>query len=449
MARSRRSAPPAATGAPANLAPPPAPRGATGAATGEEGGVQRSLDQVLDIGLAALQQSLLELDAGDLDFDALEVVLETAEQAIALSGEGSAGREAPASPVPDAPHPRGEGAEPELSLEGLVAQLATLERSVTDPLQLTAVDAQAEELSIVLSMLLASDASRAPAWLGERLRANIRSAIATDSRTLWWRTVRALMDVGDQQVLDLIFPLIARTLRFARPPLVEQLVAAAQDTTEIAHEAIWPHAANELLLARRERGDRTPPGLVELVARVPAREERSIDRLGRLQALAGDCVARDAFNPRVRALYPFFARLLKTVHGPRVGPAVVTGLRVAPLEGDWTIALQALRGYRSAHASFLRRVLLEADSRAPSRELLEQAAAAVAASLAELPEEQRGESWIPDAILWLASERSPAVARLATDIRRARKRPFVPAWPVGCRRAAKRALATMRTGGRP
>lgn len=405
----------------------------------EEVSIHRSLDQVLDVGVGVIEQAIGGLAPGEVDFETLQDVLGAAEQAIADTG----------STVSQPLVPDGAVAEedPELthnaySVEDLLGGMELLDQAAAKEGHLELeTDTAAEKLSILLHMILDAEPEADALALLERLQRRVRADMSPEELRVVWGTFAGLMDAGDWRRMDTLFPIAARTLRFSNPPLVEQMVDVATAASSLGREVLWPHAANELLVARRERGDRPPAPLYHLVAGLaPGRLRDGVERLRRLDALNHGRVAVDAFQPRLHELYPLFAHLLASPEGALLGPGVLRGLRLSPPSPEWKVVVDALWGYRPTYTVLLSGILTFTVEARPPQALLNMASTVVADAVHNLEPGLRGEPWVPAALDWLGDRRFAPAAGLLKRVTLERRNLLSMAWPRDCRRSARRAL---------
>ena len=92
------------------------------------------------------------------------------------------------------------------------------------------------------------------------------------------------------------------------------------------------------------------------------------------------------------------------------------------------------------HKVFLYSYLRQAVQRSLPTALKSVAAKIITASLAELPVEKRGETWVQNTISSLAQLQTAETRAFLDQIAKERKLLFIPEWPAECRNAAELAL---------
>ena len=408
--------------------------------------IRRSLDQVLEVGTDVLQQSLHRLGTGEeVHFDDLQQVFQQAERAIAVRQDWSEVEIAADSMARGGPAPQiEEGYDPELSIRKLAAEMKALAREahLEGGAELLTLEADAEELSILLQFYLTDASAFDPPPLPNRLEVRLREGMSEATRSVFWGAIRELMEAGHSAIVDKLIPVFARSHRFSGQ-IVEQLAWVANGTGLVGLEALWPHAVNEILIARRDKGQvREASGLMNLVASLPQeRLEPTIVRLCELEAFAGRLLASDAFNARQWRMYPIFAELLDTPYADFVGPVILRGFRAGPPNWPGAIVLQGMREFEPSHIPLLQGFLAEDPTH--YERLADDAATVAIKLLNELDPTDRKDAWVAATIHWLGHSRHQPAAELLREIHSSRKAPFMPAWPSPCRAAARDALRTL------
>lgn len=412
--------------------------------------IRRSLDEVLNVGAEALAQSLEDVNPDALKIEDLKRVFEAAESAI------QAPTKADWSVVEDMPDPLGPVAsapappepQPVFSISELQGMLDELAFEARGPLDLRASDGGDEEIAILLELFLAEVAQTPPTSLPPRLKYRLRKGLSDPAQIVWWNALKQLMGLKSPVFFDRVFPLVVRAIRYSGPlSLTDEISVLARGACERGLETLWPHAANELLLTQRERGHRTPPELVALVASLPRHAiDRAIPRLVELGALGDGLLAKDAFNARQLALYPMFERLLESSCELRIGRCIVRGLRAAPPNCEVSVVLPAMRDFTPGCTPFLARLLTEDWSQGCSPGLCETGLELLTELLGGLSAEFGAEPWLLHAIAWIGHWRYAGARPFLQRVRTERRAPFVNAWPAECRAAAKQALRSIAKG---
>jgi len=409
--------------------------------------IQRTLDDVLNVGAGALAQSLEDVNPDALRIEDLKRVFEAAESAIQAPTKADWSvvevLPDPLGPVANAPAP--PEPQPVFSISELQGMLDELAFEARGPLDLRASDGGDEEIAILLELFLSEATVVTPTALPPRLKYRLRKGLSDPAQIVWWNALKQLMANESPVLFDRIFPLIVRAIRYSGPlSLTDEITVLARGACERGLETLWPHAANELLLTQRERGHRTSPELVALVASLPRSSiDRAIPRLCKLGALGDGLLAKDAFNARQRILYPMFERLLESPCEMAVGRCIVRGLRASPPNCEVAVVLPAMRDFTPACTPFLARLLSEDWTQGCSHSLCETGLELLTELLVGLPPEFGEEPWLMHAIAWIGHWRHAGAKSFLERIQSERRAPFVKAWPAECRAAARHALRSI------
>ncbi len=204
---------------------------------------------------------------------------------------------------------------------------------------------------------------------------------------------------------------------------------------------LWPYIVNEILVSGSNVDQQSYQYLCQFAANLPAGEMlAALPQLQLLESYQDNLIAPDIFNAVPRRCYPFFAFLYKTEIAPYIGERVMGGLRRHP--PDWLIKaiVPLLDLSKQDHKVFLYSYLRQAVQRSLPTALKSVAAKIITASLAELPVEKRGETWVQNTISSLAQLQTAETRAFLDQIAKERKLLFIPEWPAECRNAAELAL---------
>ncbi|MBE0567588.1 MAG: hypothetical protein IH621_16655 [Krumholzibacteria bacterium] len=325
----------------------------------------------------------------------------------------------------------------------LVELQATLDGIARDcpPAGVPVVGDLREEIDILLAILglgaAPTVARQALAGLWHAV-SRVRSAA---EREFVRQKAMSLMGSADTELLDQILPRLAGPFRERGADEVAEYWhgLAAGDAERAA--LVWPHVVTELLRTEPEKALRGLSLLQSLAAHLPP--ARMLKEAARFESLPSFRVAvfnKTLFYRPRPVLYPMVAALLRTSLGDTFGQWLHEGWSRQPADTAGGLVTRATGPYRRDLRDLYAAVLAHAhagDGDGPPRILLD----AVHQALDHLGRSDRGQGWIPVAVLVLG-EWSPASSRrLLERIRRERRLLVLPAWPKPCRLAAKAALA--------
>lgn len=417
---------------------------------GEPGGVgHHRLENVLGLGSSVLRTAL-EGAGSDIEFDQLEGVFESAQHAMVVSSTGSA-QAAPSSnraPQPAAREPAGRG---EMRAEHVALRIAEFEKDAQAVFDLEDLGVSQEQLSIFLQMLHAASNGEVTVALVARL-GNIRIDDRAQAVEI---CERALIDLAEKlpfESFDLVFPVLGKILRLdVRAPLVERLPQLAQACSDRTKEALWPHAADELLRHRRGEGRALAAGPLRFLDELPQHAmPRAVERLCKLPALSQNKLAGDAFDVRQPRCYRLFAYLANSSRAELVGPQILTALPSLAVEFPGASSLiKAIERYRPEYAEFFHHLLLALSNGTTSDELSMHTSVLLSRALRRIDPIRRKELWVPAAIAFLGEEGSPSARPILQNIVGQRRWVGVFTWPTACRKEAARALDRLRESEQP
>ena len=206
-------------------------------------------------------------------------------------------------------------------------------------------------------------------------------------------------------------------------------------------KTLWPFVVNEILVNGSNVDNQSYQYLCQYAANLSTEEMLSaLPQLQLLESYQDNTIAPDIFTSVPRRCYPFFAFLYKTDIAPYIGERVLGGLRRNPPDWLSKAVVPLLDLSQQEHKVFLYSYLRQTAQASLPAALKTVAAKIIAASLPQLPEEKREESWVPGTISALAQLQTSETRALLNQIAREKKLLFIPEWPTECRKAAEQAL---------
>lgn len=416
----------------------------------------RSLDDMLELGVHAIQHAMTELLPDDGKIDDLRNLFESAEKAVALSDDREsvellidvlrqASRESMYEEERDAPKgDEGNESGCELSLEELRKSLADFVASAAPFRSLKPKD-RGEHLSILAQLLFHYPTPKVLAAIGSELSRSLSGKLLPRERHVLLSACRQLLGQPDKALVDRSLPLVLKPLRLSKSEsLARFLLDLDEPSSPGARENIWPHLVNEVLLGLEGEKGKLVQELHRLAADPPEQIMfQEIPRLERLDAMRERLFSKKIFHPPVMELFPLFTVLLSSDQSVMIGSFLLNGFQTNPPDWTGSEALAFLTEYDPGHRAFFVRLLREAREAQKSRILQHLAGKIIIEGLPSLPEERRDESWVPGAIRALGVlEIREAVPHLQ-EILDARKFFMLPLWPAACRRSAREALLAL------
>lgn len=204
---------------------------------------------------------------------------------------------------------------------------------------------------------------------------------------------------------------------------------------------LWPYVVNEILVNGSNVDQQSYQYLCQFAANLSTEEMLSeLPQLQLLESYQDNTIASDIFTSVPRRSYPFFAFLYKTDIAPFIGERLLGGLRRNPPDWLSKAVVPLLDLSQQEHKVFLYSYLRQTAQTSLPAALKNVAAKIIAASLPELPEEKREESWVQHTIGAMAQLQTSETRALLNQIAREKKLLFIPEWPAECRKAAEQAL---------
>lgn len=413
-----------------------------GVSSGESDAEELPLEVALEAAADVLLRSLDSEGSGEVDFERLEGLYDSAAQVMGGSDEGESN--------PDSP-PRGEQREVEtesgLSLDELREEILGLEESVQTPLCLESLYLPEEELSILLQALPTSPNEEIRSATVARLVQVLDRVPSPLLQPVATGALREYLEEVPHELLDRVAPILNWILRQHHIPLLQQLAALGRQVSSAAREALWPHVAAELLA--------TPPGSpsdeIDCWLLLDDLQDELVPdamrRLGQLSVLRQKELVPGCFRPQQKHGYGLFSALLTSPFADLVGQEVFEGIRDNPPEDlGTTVTLRVLGRYRPEYASFLSRVLRDIRRDQISSEAHALALPLLLRGLSRLDANRQSESWVPGAIDWIGERGYLPAQEFLTRVVKQRKG-LRHMWPSKCRKAAKRALAAITSQG--
>ena len=208
---------------------------------------------------------------------------------------------------------------------------------------------------------------------------------------------------------------------------------------------LWPYAVNEMILCGRSDNIETFQKLCLCLSRLSWMDMlKTLPVLQGLEAFQRQQIATNIFSDTNPSCYQFYAFLLNTSIGPKIEGYVVAGLRNSPADKLIKAVAPLLDPQVYEHKEFLDSYLRHPQKREPSEELKIMAGTIIVEKLAQLPREQRAQTWVPETIGALAEYRGAGGRELLHQIMTNKRLLILPEWPGACRRSAQVADKKLR-----
>ena len=400
-----------------------------------------SLEDVLDVGAKSIRSSLGSAEDQELDFAAIDGVIERTRSALTVPKRDVTGSDLDPTQEEDEGG-RGIGA---VELEQLVAILETgsgdTQLENTEAALLECASILLHEAHKVRVECLGSDSVRAVA---QRVETALRG-VPPESVTPFLQA--SLVDMAEalpHDEFDVWMQAVSPMLRRAIPLLLDRLSEFAISASPHGRAAFWPYVVDEFLLALGSRQGALDPRVHALE---PEELEQACARLGELQALGKGLLAPGGFKIAQTFAHSIVLTLMRSPAAHRFGPLLFAAFReTPPADPGARACVFACRRYESSLGWILTEQLGSIRTRlSPDAE---RAAAWVLYSELEcLEPERRLESWLPEALEWLGFRDVAGDPPEQTDPTRSlferianTRRGLKHEWNRECRKIARRVL---------
>jgi hypothetical protein len=256
----------------------------------------------------------------------------------------------------------------------------------------------------------------------------------------------SIIRAGNQTNLTVAIRLITESLRrLGNAEPLALFLKTMRFCLGAEENVLWPFAVNELLVCGSSGNIDNYRQLCVQLARMPWKDMvLALPVLQNLNAFQRGQVAPDIFAEMSPSIYPLCAFLLRTPIAPQIGPGVVAGLKSFPTDRLIKAVAPLLDISIPEHKVFLDGYLRHPHPKEPTDGLKIMAGNIIVERLAVLPQEQRDQSWLPDAIGAMVEFQGSGVRDLLNQIVTRRRMFFIPEWPSACRKAAEIAAKNMR-----
>jgi hypothetical protein len=260
----------------------------------------------------------------------------------------------------------------------------------------------------------------------------------------------AIVRAGNQANLTVAIRLVTETLRCLGNAESQALfLKTMQFCLGTEENILWPYAVNELLACGTGGNIDNYRQLCVRLAHLPWKDMvQALPVLQNLDVFQRGQVAPDIFTEMSPSIYPLCAFLLRTSMAPQIGGGVVAGLKNSPADRLIKAVVPLLDLSLPEHRIFLDSYLRHPHTKEPTDGLKIMAGNIIVERLTILPQEQRGQSWIPDTIGAMAEFQGSGVRDLLNQIVTKRRMLLIPEWPSACRKAAEDASKNLRRGPR-
>ena len=254
-----------------------------------------------------------------------------------------------------------------------------------------------------------------------------------------------IIKIGSRMNLGMAIRMIVEPLRRAGRgdslTLFQKIMAFCEG---IEADILWPFALNELLICGSGGNIDTYRQIFVRLAGLPWKEMvQALPVLQGLDAFTRGPIAHDVFGEISPSCYPLCAFLLRTSIGTLIGEPLVAGLKNSPSDTLIKAVAPLLDPAQAEHKTFLDSYLRHPYQREMPEGIKALAGAIIVEKLPLLPQEQRGQSWVPETIGVLADLPSGGARELLNQIVNNKRLLVIPEWPAVCRRSAKEASGKM------
>jgi hypothetical protein len=419
-----------------------------------DGGARRALEEVLELGVHALESAIEDLVRSGQGEADLPTLSRRTEQALALSDDersmeimldvlrqATAGPHHRSAPGHTAPADAGDPAAVvpascTLSLQALEKVVAEATDRARCPDLEPPLDG-CEPLSVVIQLLLDPTGPQAVVTATEALPRVVSAAGPEAAAELLATVLREVISDRPENEADRLITVLLRALRGEDPAAAMSLLVSLD--ADLDPLRLWPHVVNELLLGEVALTTSRLEGLVARVGGLPVRARASgLVRLDRLDAVRQGRIGSVAFDPPRHGLAAVYAHLLDGPCREATVARLYDGLRTS--SGAWpgSELLASLPGCTLAGRERLARAAATVNEPAALRQAVAQV---VVEEIARLPEAARGAAGIATTVEALGVAAPVSSRPLLLRIRHERRFLIVPRWPRPCRDAAARALA--------
>jgi len=417
----------------------------TEATTPEE--YNRTLSDVLNLGVEIIQQAVRDLLLHDPNSFNLKKLFETAESAIALSGDSESAQvmldilkqvadEDEAEPATVATPSK----EFQASIRQLYKALELIETS-SPPLTDIKESDQCEYISVVMQQHIRSDVTNRQTILETGLHQIFSRQLNYHELNIIIQTSREIINTQNMQEFDRYFSKVVEISRKHHPFHTSRLFLQLFDTIDdrlISY--FWPHLTNDILRGLKIKTLESMSMLYVIASSLSWKAmRRELLRLEKLDTLQIKQFSSHLFQPPVRDLYPVFAVLMTSSCEETVYSLIIDGFLSDESKNMPIPELFTFREYDPDIKKFIILFLRQGYQKDMSEKLNIIAVKIISKILKTLPPKRRLHQGTPSLILALGKLKHVSALPLLKKIRTDRKLLISYIWPVKCRKAASRA----------
>jgi hypothetical protein len=301
-----------------------------------------------------------------------------------------------------------------------------------------------------LSVLMQLAQGLQPQENQERMLRFMSDILVTSPNEKVWEIITCglydILKIGDRNILAAAIRMVVDPLRRAAPgDSMTFFLKIIESCKEAEADLLWPFVLNEQLMCGSSGNIDVYRRIYVYLTVLPWQKMvQSLPVLQGLDAFTRGPVSSDIFAEIAPSCYPLCAFLLRTALGPQIREQLIAGLKNSSSDALIRSLAPLLDPALAEHKTFLDSYL----RRPPLSELSEgmkaMAGNLIVEKLTLLPQEQRDQSWVPEAINTLGGLPSGKVLDLLNQIINNKRLLVIPEWPLACRKSAEEAKKMVR-----
>jgi len=310
---------------------------------------------------------------------------------------------------------------------------------------LTAAD-RSEQLSIYIQLVVTCKNKE----LLRNILENIQNIAVTDlserEREVLISGIKFLADFGSIELFSNSFKMVIKTLRQSQTGRsLDFIVEFWAKMPHASHMLLWPFVVNELLVVGMEEKRDSFLEVLEIASHMHSDGMKSMrPQLEDMDGFRETTLADICFRSSCIYSYRLYAFLFETSLGDQLSVKVLEAFQKEPQDKLMEAVAPLLELEKTHHLEFLYNYLLQAHQKEPPLPLRMAGGEIILEYLQNITDDKRSSEFLETTILATSSFYTKGIKDMLEQIVTAKKAVVIPLWPKKCRKAAEKALKSLK-----
>ncbi|PHR28147.1 MAG: hypothetical protein COA36_07710 [Desulfotalea sp.] len=311
--------------------------------------------------------------------------------------------------------------------------------------QLTAAD-RSDQLSMYLQLIASCKHEELREDYLQKLLLIIVTDLTEREKDVLVEGIKHLIENGSAELFYHVFSYVIETLRGSQTGRSLDLIADFWvKMSHSSHMLLWPFIVNELLVVGMEEKRESFFEVLEIASHMYSDAMKSLKpQLEKMDGFNKTPIAKICFRSSYIYSYRLYAFLFETSLGDQLAVKVLGAFRKEPQCKLMEAVAPLLELKKEHHLEFLYNYLLQSHQKESPLSLRMAGGEIILEYLQGISEEQKNSEFLETTILATSSFYTKGIKNMLEQIIKTKKNIIIPLWPRKCRKAAKRAIKSLK-----